>query len=209
MAETKHHFVKYPNGEKANACVQCGFPPTHVVHHFIEKDELKDKDHSLLKPPPTKAERQIEQLKRFDYPKASSRLARAELFMQAAELFAKRSSCERGHVGAVLVKEGRIISTGYNGAPPGMKHCLEVGCEEVEGTEGCQRTIHAEANAIVWAARMGVPTLDSIMYSTHSPCASCARLIIAAGVCKVVFRNDYRLARLDLLDQACVLTEKL
>lgn len=193
MASTsKHFFQPYPGGRAPQSCLQCGLPPHNVVHHLVEKDELKDKGHPLVQPR-----------------KADQRLARAELFMQVAELFAHRSSCERGHVGAILVKDGRIISSGYNGAPPGMQHCLEVGCEEVEGVDGCVRTIHAEANALVWAARMGVPTLDSIMYSTHSPCASCARLIIAAGVSKVVFRNDYRLARLDLLDQACVLTEKL
>jgi dCMP deaminase len=174
-----HQFLAYGGERSPNACMRCGLPPHNVIH---------------IHPPE----------------KAVQRLARDELFMQVAELFAQRSSCERGHVGAVLVRDGRIISCGYNGAPPGMQHCSEVGCDVPEDEElGCQRTIHAEANAIVWAARMGVPTYDSIMYSTHSPCLTCARLIIAAGIFKVVFRNDYRLARLDILDAAHISTEKL
>lgn len=155
--------------------------------------------------------------------KALPRLARSELLMQVAELYAKRSSCTRGHVGAVIVKGGRILSCGYNGAPAGMQQCDEVGCEiltvkpvvdeldfhDDEMELGCQRTIHAEANAIVWAARSGVPTLDCEMYSTHSPCASCARLIVAAGISRFFYRTDYRAARLDILDQACVPIQKL
>lgn len=193
-SQEKHHFVPFPNGEKKNSCLKCSLPQNHTIHHLVEMKELKDETHPL-----TKASA------------AFPRLARDELFMRVAELFAIRSSCTRGHVGAVLVKDKRIISTGYNGAPSGMRHCLEVGCDVDKDNPdaGCQRTIHAEANSLLWAARMGVPTLDSIMYSTHSPCATCARLIIAAGISKVYFRNDYRLARLDILDSACVLTEKI
>lgn len=209
-SQEKHHFVPFPNGEKKNSCLKCSLPQNHTIHHLVEMKELKDETHPL-----TKASA------------AFPRLARDELFMRVAELFAIRSSCTRGHVGAVLVKDKRIISSGYNGAPPGMRHCLEVGCDIPSCTcdviptgggqheprcaknLGCQRTIHAEANSLLWAARMGIPTLDSIMYSTHSPCATCARLIIAAGISKVYFRNDYRLARLDILDSACVLTEKI
>lgn len=198
VEEHPHLFVNDPQGRYPNSCVQCGRVPQHLVH--------------------------------IQVPEALPRLARSDLLMQVAELYAQRSSCNRGHVGAVLVRDGRIISAGYNGAPPGMAHCLDVGCdvpdcncehstprpeppdkhhEDCASLLGCQRTIHAEANAIVWSARMGVPTLDSAMYSTHSPCATCARLLVAAGICKLYYRNDYRLARLDILDQACVLVEKL
>ena len=146
------------------------------------------------------------------------------VFMQAARLFALRSTCERGHVGAVIVQDRRIISHGYNGSPPGMKHCTEVGCEVPEcvctitgpphvdwcpAQLGCQRTIHAEANALAWAARRGIPTEDATMYSTHSPCRACASLIIAAGIGRFIYLKDYRLGRLDLLDAVNIPTHKM
>lgn len=204
MANGKHIFAQLPGGRAPQSCLRCGLPPDNPIHVQL-------------------LDQAIEKFDKVMGLEALPRLARSELLMQVAELYAQRSSCTRGHVGAVLVKDGRIISAGYNGAPPGMAHCLDVGCEELtvkpvvgggdfhdEYVElGCQRTIHAEANAIVWAARMGVPTLDSTMYSTHSPCASCARLLVAAGICRLYYRNDYRLARLDILDQACVPVEKL
>lgn len=183
--DKKHIFAQYPGGRSPNSCVKCGFPPDHPSHVQLLDQAVQKAD------------------------EAHSRLARTELLMRVAELYAQRSSCTRGHVGAVIAMEGRVLSSGYNGAPAGMQQCDEVGCEEVEGVEGCVRTIHAEANAIVWAARLGVPTLGCDMYSTHSPCASCARLIVAAGISRFYYRNDYRLARLDLLDKACVLVEKL
>jgi dCMP deaminase len=187
MADS-HLFSPYPGGRTPRSCVRCGRPPEDPVH--IQIDTTVDQP-----------------------PQAHSRLARTELLMRVAELYAQRSSCTRGHVGAVIAMEGRVLSSGYNGAPAGMQQCDEVGCD-VPGSSGdedlgCQRTIHAEANAIVWAARLGVPTLGCDMYSTHSPCASCARLIVAAGISRFYYRNDYRLARLDLLDKACIPTEKL
>lgn len=134
------------------------------------------------------------------------RLTRSELFMQTAELFAGQSTCLRGNVGAVIVKDKRIISCGYNGAPPGMESCIEAGeCDDkatvvfkdglgdYEEELGCQRATHAEANAIAWAAREGVRVIDSTMYATHSPCLACARLCIAAGIREYVYRKEYRI----------------
>lgn len=140
---------------------------------------------------------------------------RDEWFLRMAELVATRSTCLRGNVGAVLVVDRRIISIGYNGAPPGQPHCLDVGCEYaghnmpdgwVQDEElGCQRAVHAEANALAWAARFGVPTLDSTMYATHSPCPACARLMVSAGICRSVFRREYRVREgIDILDRSNV-----
>lgn len=127
--------------------------------------------------------------------------------MEVARVLAKRSTCTRGQVGAVLVLERRIIATGYNGSPPGAAECTDVGCDIQEGAEsaGCQRTIHAEANVIAFAARHGQATAGAVLYSTHGPCLKCAQLIAAAGVSKVVFERPYRLTGgLDLLDDLSI-----
>lgn len=129
-----------------------------------------------------------------------------EMFSSVALSVAGRSTCNRGQVGAVLVQDRRPISIGYNGAPPGMKHCTEVGCDPVDG---CERTIHAEANAIAWAARAGIKVEGATMYSTHSPCRSCANLILAAGVQRFVYSYDYRLGRLDVLDSGNIQIEQV
>lgn len=121
------------------------------------------------------------------------RLGRHELFMRTAELFAQRSTCPRAHVGAVLVQDRRVVSTGYNGSPPGMDHCTEVGCLTRPHEFGCQRCIHAEANAIAWAARYGTRTVTSYMYCTHGPCLTCAKLMLAAGVRELFYQEPYRL----------------
>jgi dCMP deaminase len=154
------------------------------------------------------------------YPKATevikpTRPDRDDLFMQIAYLVSTRSTCLRGHVGAVVVKDRRIISMGYNGAPPGQPHCLDVGCDErnlYDGETGnlllelgCQRAIHAEANALAWAARAGVSTDEATMYATHSPCPSCARLCVSAGICKYVYDRAYRVREgIDVLDRCNV-----
>lgn len=122
---------------------------------------------------------------------ADPRPDRGELFMQVAELFGRRGTCLRAHVGAVVVLNARIISTGYNGAPPGAAHCTEVGC--LEGPDGgCIRTTHAELNAIVWAAREGIALKGATLYSTHEPCLGCAKAVATAGIGGVFFREPYR-----------------
>jgi dCMP deaminase len=118
-------------------------------------------------------------------------------FMQIAEVVAKRSTCKRRHIGAVIVKDRRILTTGYNGAPSGLVHCLETGCLRDErgipsGTrhELC-RALHSEMNAIIQAAQYGVSTRGSTLYCTHQPCSVCARMIINAGITRVVYTGDY------------------
>jgi dCMP deaminase len=130
------------------------------------------------------------------------RITRTEMLMRTAAVISGRGTCERAFVGAVIAKEGRIISTGYVGAPAGLPHCTDVG-DEIGADGGCTRTVHAEANAIAFAARAGTSTDGAELYCTHSPCLKCAQLIINAGIERVYFENYYRdLAGLALLDAA-------
>lgn len=118
------------------------------------------------------------------------RLSREEMLMQVARVMSQRSTCQRAKVGAVLSIEGRIISSGYGGTPKGVPHCTTVNCRV--GGDPCRRTIHAEANAIAWAARSGVSTLGSTLHTTLSPCMDCAKLLINAGIARVVYDQAYR-----------------
>ncbi len=118
-------------------------------------------------------------------------------FMHMAELVATRSTCLRRNVGAVVVKEKRVLTTGYNGAPKGLKHCAEVGCVRMEnhiqsGTrhELC-RGVHAEQNAVIQAAYFGVSIKDSIIYTTNFPCVMCAKILVNAGIAEIVYKDDY------------------
>ncbi len=124
------------------------------------------------------------------------RRTRDQLFMHIAVLFAQQSTCTRANVGAVIVQDNRIISCGYNGSPPGQPHCLDVGCDP---PDGCLRTIHAEANAILWAARTGVSVHEATMYATHEPCLTCAQAIAASGITRFMYFIPYRLGRCDIL----------
>lgn len=127
----------------------------------------------------------------------TSRPSWEEYFLELAELVARRSTCLRRNVGAVLVKEERIISTGYNGAPRGLHHCLDLGClrQELNIPSGQRyelcRGVHAEQNAIINAAFYGVSTRGAILYCTNQPCIICARMIINAGIIKVVHKGDF------------------
>ncbi|MCX5845820.1 MAG: cytidine/deoxycytidylate deaminase family protein [Deltaproteobacteria bacterium] len=132
-------------------------------------------------------------------------------FMDIADLVSKRSTCLRRSVGAVLVKDRRVLATGYNGAPSGLHHCLDVGClrEQLgvpsgERHELC-RGLHAEQNAIIQAALHGVSVNGSTLYCTNHPCIICAKMIINAGIITVVAKADYRdkLAE-DILEEAGV-----
>ena len=118
-------------------------------------------------------------------------------FMDITMLVAKRSTCLRRAVGAIIVKDKRVLTTGYNGAPSGIKHCLEVGClrEQLnigsgERHELC-RGIHAEQNAIIQAAYHGVSVKDASLYCTNLPCSICAKMIINAGILKIYYRSGY------------------
>lgn len=116
-------------------------------------------------------------------------------FMKIAEIVKERSTCVKQKVGAVLVKDKHIISTGYNGAPRNVTHCTEETCsrldlDSLEKSHLC-RGAHAEENAIAQAAYHGVSTKDSVIYSTHFPCMSCSKLLINAGVTKLYYAREY------------------
>ena len=111
-------------------------------------------------------------------------------FMNIAREVATRSTCDRKHVGAVIVREKTILSTGYNGSIKGLPHCDEVGCEMVDGH--CVRTTHAEANAIVQAAKNGIQINQSEIYVTASPCYDCFKLIANAGINVIYYDEFYR-----------------
>lgn len=121
-----------------------------------------------------------------------------EYFMQMAELTAQRSTCLRRQVGAIIVKEKHIIATGYNGAPKGLPHCEELGgClrEKLEIPSGERhelcRALHAEQNAIIQAATLGQSIEGATIYITHQPCIICAKMIINAGISRIVIRRGY------------------
>lgn len=120
-----------------------------------------------------------------------------EYFMEMANVARKRSTCLRRQVGAVIVKEQRILSTGYNGVPTGIKHCDEVGClrqklnvPSGERHELC-RGLHAEQNAIVNAANFGISLKGATLYCTTQPCIICTKMIINAGIKRIVYDEGY------------------
>ena len=113
-----------------------------------------------------------------------------DYFMSIASQVATRSTCDRKHVGAVIVRDKMLLATGYNGSLRGIEHCDGVGHLMQDGH--CVRTVHAEANAIVQAARNGVRTDGAGIYVTASPCFSCFKLIANAGIVRIVFGEFYR-----------------
>lgn len=128
--------------------------------------------------------------------------------MEMAVSASKRSTCRRKQVGALIAIDGRPLSVGYAGAPSGMPHCLEHGC--LIGPEGgCIRTVHAEANAIAFAARKGLATENATLYATVSPCPACAKLIINAGIMQVRYLEEYRLVEgIEILKSAGIRVEQ-
>ena len=118
-----------------------------------------------------------------------------EYFTVIAYLISKRSTCDRLHVGCVITKNNRIISTGYNGNIPGAPHESIV----VEGHE--QLTIHAEANAIADAAKRGASLNNTVAYITHFPCINCCKILISAGIEKIIYINEYKIN--DLVYKLC------
>ena len=121
-----------------------------------------------------------------------------EYFMEMAELAAKRSTCLRRNVGAVIVKDKRALATGYNGAPSGVKHCSEIGgClrEQLKVPSGERhelcRALHAEQNAIIQAAKTGNSIEGATIYITHQPCVICAKMLINAGIKRIVVKEGY------------------
>jgi dCMP deaminase len=121
-----------------------------------------------------------------------------EYFMAITKLVASRSTCLRRKVGAILVKDKRILATGYNGAPSGLRHCAEVGClregssiPSGERHELC-RGLHAEQNVIIQAAYYGISINGSTLYCTNKPCVICTKMIINAGIKKIYYQEGYQ-----------------
>ena len=121
-----------------------------------------------------------------------------EYFLEVASLVSKRATCLRRHVGAVLVKDKRILATGYNGAPSGIKHCIDngdclrgkLGIPSGERHELC-RGLHAEQNVLIQAALHGISTKESILYLTNQPCIICAKMLINAGIKEIIIKDGY------------------
>ena len=139
-----------------------------------------------------------------------------EYFMKIAEVVKTRSTCLRRQVGAVIVKDKQILSTGYNGAPTGLKHCEEVGCirqqlnvPSGEKHELC-RGLHAEQNAIIQASLHGVKIEGATIYVTTQPCSVCAKMLINSGIKRLVYTGDYpdELAA-QMLKESGIIIEKI
>lgn len=123
-----------------------------------------------------------------------------EYFLTITRMVAERSTCTRAKVGAIIVRNKSILATGYNGAPAGLPHCLEVGCEVYESknpdgeiVENCFRTIHAEINAIAQAARNGTTIDGADIYVTHTPCIHCFKTIVNTGITRIFYDKPYKL----------------
>lgn len=117
------------------------------------------------------------------------RISRDDMLMKIAQVIAKRSTCGRAQVGAVIAQSGRIVSTGYAGAPSGLPHC---GSDICDLSQPCTRTVHAEMGAISYAARSGIKLEGSDLYCTHMPCLDCSKLIVNAGIKRVIYETPYR-----------------
>ena len=112
-----------------------------------------------------------------------------EYFLKLAMLASERATCPRMHCGCVLVKNKNVISTGYNGSIPGDDHCVDVGCLVIDNH--CVRTVHAEMNALIQAARRGHSVEGASAYVTNMPCTTCAKALVTAGIVQVVVFSDY------------------
>jgi len=134
------------------------------------------------------------------------RLGWHEYFMSVAHLISRRATCTRAHIGAVIVRDHSILSTGYNGAPAGLPHCNETNCRiyrctHPDGTveENCVNTIHAEINAIAQAAKHGVSIREADIYITASPCIHCLKVLINVGIKTIYYDRPYKIEHIDEL----------
>ncbi len=135
-----------------------------------------------------------------------SRITEREFVKGVVDLLARRSTCLKGQVGALALKDGRIIATGYNGAPSGESHCIDVGCD-INSEGSCIRTTHAEANLISIAARFGISLEGIDVVCNYSPCFTCARLMVNAKINSLTYYRFYKdTSGLDLLDRADIVT---
>ena len=122
-----------------------------------------------------------------------------EYFLQLSDIVASRATCDRGKSGCVIVKDKRVLATGYVGSPSGLPHCDDAGhlirkvtYEDGETKQHCVRTIHAEQNALAQAAKYGIALKDATLYCKMEPCRVCAMLIISVGISRVVCRKQYQ-----------------
>ncbi|TWS94782.1 MULTISPECIES: cytidine/deoxycytidylate deaminase family protein [unclassified Streptococcus] len=120
----------------------------------------------------------------------AERLSWQDYFMANAELISKRSTCNRAYVGAVLVKDKRIIATGYNGGVSKTANCDDIGHQMDSGH--CIRTVHAEMNALIQCAKEGISTAETELYVTHFPCVNCTKALLQAGIGKITYKTEYR-----------------
>jgi dCMP deaminase len=147
----------------------------------------------------------------------TERLSWHQYFLTITRQVAERSTCNRAKVGAVIVRDKNILATGYNGAPAGMPHCLDVGCliyqsktPDGEIEENCFRTIHAEINAIAQAAKNGSSIKDGSIYITHTPCIHCIKVLVNTGIKEIYYERPYKLHTLnDILQHTHVRLEKV
>ena len=139
-----------------------------------------------------------------------------EYFLDVAKLVAKRATCLRRSVGAVIVKDKRILATGYNGAPSGLKHCFDIGCmrQKLKIPSGQRhelcRALHAEQNALIQASLYGISVRGSTIYATCQPCVICAKMLINAGIKEIVIAEGYpdKMA-LDFLKEAKIKIKRI
>ncbi|MFA6216808.1 MAG: cytidine/deoxycytidylate deaminase family protein [Candidatus Omnitrophota bacterium] len=148
--------------------------------------------------------------------KVHKRIGWDEYFMELCHLVSRRSTCLRRSVGAVLVKDKRILATGYNGAPSGLEHCLDVGClrEKLKIPSGERhelcRGLHAEQNAFIQASLHGISVKGATLYVTNQPCIICAKMLINAGISEIVIAAGYPdTMAMDFLKQAKIKLRKL
>lgn len=205
--QTLEAFTKLEDAERSSA------NPNHqqLDQTQILADDFLMNDHSLEK----LYEQVIQILKRRGT--HSARPAWDDYFMGIAKVVALRSNCIKRKVAAVIVKDKRIIATGYNGTPRGVKNCMDGGCPRCNSftQQGAQLDeclcSHAEENAITQSAYHGVSIKDAVLYSTYSPCLMCTKMIINSGIKEVVYSHDYSVGEVSirLLQEAHVQVRKL
>jgi dCMP deaminase len=151
----------------------------------------------------------IIEFKKYYNLSTASRIPFDFIFMQVASLFSTRAECQKASVGCCIVKDNRIISCGYNGDFPGGEGCTwDETCPQ-DSNGNCLRAVHAEQNAISFCAKNGISTNEAVLYTTLSPCISCAKIIVQSGIKKVVYLNEYTsLDGIDYLNRSKVIVEK-
>jgi dCMP deaminase len=190
------HFKRGSIYQVEHIAKDCNTPAVElVVYRNVETDEVWVRERHDFQGSTSVG------VDRFEMqPVSLSRPTEDEYYFRIVEAVAQRGTCSRRKVGAVAVREGRILATGYNGAPAGARHCDHEayhGIEDdpdlylVDGRASCSRAIHSEANVLAYAARYGVSVEGSIIYCDTYPCYPCAKAMVSAGVAGVRFQSDY------------------